>query len=221
MSLVMYDSVDVGQIPVDAQAAAGYVGGHWPTYAELCRRLPHAHVLSIAVTAEEDADCLDVETGDATPQQAPAWVRRQLHRGVWRPALYANLSTMPAVVHELAQAGLNRDQVRLWVAHYTGEPHIPTGYDACQWTDRALGRNLDESLLADAFFPAPKAKRKPRRRRRAALHPKVAGGTTAAALGVALTAILRHAGVHVDAQLGAAISTLAAALGGWLTPSSP
>jgi hypothetical protein len=56
-------------IPKTAEAVAGYVGGHWPTYNQLVKDFPHAHKLSIAVFASEDADCLDIEKGDATPDQ--------------------------------------------------------------------------------------------------------------------------------------------------------
>jgi hypothetical protein len=142
---------------------AGYVGGRWPTYVPLVHAHPHAHHLAIAVSASEDAECLDVEAGDARPDQAPAWVRRQQARGVHRPVLYASVSAMPAVLSALSTAGIPRDAVRLWTAHYTGRPHICTpacgfGFgttgDATQWTDRALGRNLDESLCSDSFFGA-------------------------------------------------------------------
>jgi hypothetical protein len=165
-TIVMFDTVDVSTVPADAIAVAGYTSGSWPTFDGLVRRFPHAHHLSIAVQADHDADCLDVETGDASPDQAPAWVRRQLNRGVWRPCLYANLSTMPAVIGALAGAGLVRPHVRLWVAEYNYHPHIPAGFDACQWTDQALGRNLDESLCWDSFFiePDPYAVLMPRER---------------------------------------------------------
>lgn len=148
----MYDSTEVGQIPVTAEAVAGYVGGNWPTFGPLSQKFGKAKRLSIAVNAGEDAECLDVETGDATPAEAPAWVNRQKARGVARPVLYANFSTMPAVKAALASAGIPRSAVRLWVAEYTYTPHIPSGYDACQYTNRALGRNLDASLCNPGFL---------------------------------------------------------------------
>ena len=148
----MYDSVDVSTVPLNAQAVAGYVGGSWPTYLPLVQAFPKAKHLSIAIAASEDADCLDIETGDATPDEAPGWVRRQWARGVKRPCLYANLSTMPAV--EAALAGIPRTRYRLWVAQYLipRRPHLPAGFDACQYDDQALGRNLDVSLLRSDFF---------------------------------------------------------------------
>lgn len=158
----MFDSIEVDQIPTNAPAVAGYVGGNWPTYLELQTRFPKAEKLSIAISASEDAQCLDIEAGDATPGQAPGWVRRQLARGVKRPVLYTSASQMDLVVSVLRAAGIGRSQVRLWSAHYTFAPHLcgphscgevhSTTADATQWTDAALGRNLDQSLVAAGFF---------------------------------------------------------------------
>ena len=164
----MYDATDTSQIPADAAAVAGYTGGRWPTFGQLTTRFPHAHILSIAISADEDADALDIETGDATPADAAAWYERQKARGVARPCLYASASVMQAdVVPVITASGIGRSAVRLWSAHYTGSPHIcgPSscglmGIDAdgTQWTDRAMGRDLDQSLLLPDFFgsaPAP------------------------------------------------------------------
>ena len=159
--LTMFDAVTVSNIPPDAKAVAGYVGGRWPTYLELLRRFPQAYHLSIAVTAAQDAECLDVEPGDARPDQAPAWVKRQMERGVKQPVVYASVSTMPQVLAELRKDGISRSQVRLWTAHYTQHVHRCTpkcgfGFnataDATQYTSNALGRSLDASLVRKGFF---------------------------------------------------------------------
>jgi hypothetical protein len=171
VTLRMFDAVDLTQIPPGADAYAGYVDGAWITAPALRARFPGAHILSIAVFPEDDADCLDVEPGDATPQQAPVWVRRQQSRGIMRPVLYCSASVVNEVLGNLAAAGIGRSEVRLWSAHYTGiSGHIcgpgscmyidPAGRpvpacDGTQWTSRALGRNLDESVLCDDFFGAP------------------------------------------------------------------
>lgn len=161
MRLTMYDAVNLAEIPKDAAAVAGYVNGRWPTYPKLKMLFPRAHRLSIAVTAEADADCLDIERFDATPGQAPGWVRRQQGLHVWRPAVYCSLSDAENVLAILKAAGIRPSAIRLITAHYTGVPHICTykcglGFtgvaDATQYTDRALGRNLDASLVLDSFF---------------------------------------------------------------------
>jgi hypothetical protein len=162
--LTMYDSVTTTEIPANAAAVAGYVNGRWPTFASLKKSHPKALRLSIAVTASADADCLDVEKGDAEVWQAPDWVRRQQKRGVKRPVLYTSLSQVEGLLAELRRAGIGRDQVRLWTAHYTHGAHLcaagcgfglSTTADATQYTDRAEGRNLDASLVSPGFFTVP------------------------------------------------------------------
>ena len=160
MTGVLYDSIDVTQIPLGAPAVAGYVNGSWATWASLAIKFPNARRLSIAVTSSADADCLDVEQGDAAVADAPGWVTRRRARGITRPCLYASVSVMNSLVWTIEAAGIPRSSVRLWSAHYAGQ-HIcgPTTcaltastMDGTQWTSSALGRNLDQSLIADDFF---------------------------------------------------------------------
>ena len=163
VTLTMYDSTDVGALPHGADAYAGYVEGLFPTFAALKRRFAAsgAHLLSIAVFASGDADCLDIEPRDATNAQAPGWVKRQLARGAHRPCLYTSVSNMDTLVTALGGAGISRAAVRLWSAHYGQGKHIcgpgtcgltRHACDGTQWTDSALGRNLDESILLSNFF---------------------------------------------------------------------
>lgn len=161
MTFVMYDDVNLKLIPKDAKVVAGYVNGRWANYADSVKGWPDARHVSIAVTAEADADVLDIERGDAFPSQAPTWVRRQFSRGVERPGVYCSLSDAKKVVDILSLSGIPRRKYKLITAHYNGEPHIctkacgygmPTTADGTQFTDRALERSLDESLLADTFF---------------------------------------------------------------------
>lgn len=159
--IVMYDAVTVSNIPADAPAVAGYVGGRFPTFATLVQRFPHAHRLSIAVASTQNAECVDREAGDVPTQLVPGWVKRQQARGIKRPVVYASVSEMAAVLRELAAAGIPRSAVRVWTAHYTFHEHRCTsacgfGFtgeaDATQWTDRANGRSLDRSLCRPGFF---------------------------------------------------------------------
>lgn len=159
--IVLFDSVDLGQFPVGPQAVAGYVDGAFANAQALAARFPHARLLTIAVDPAHDAEALDIENGDATPADAAQWFARQVARGVQRPCLYASVGLMQAqVVPVLKAAGIGRDVVRLWTAHYAGL-HV-CAHDTCgelafpadgtQWTDRAYGRSLDQSLLAADFF---------------------------------------------------------------------
>ena len=166
MTIIMFDAVDISQIPAGPPAVAGYVDGEYRTVPALAARFPHALILTIATSAAHDADCLDVENGDARPADAPAWCRRQLARGAARPCLYASADVMDRqLIPELQKAGIPRGAVRLWTAHYAGRhicspgtcSELSTQADGTQWTDRAFGRNLDQSLLLAGFFAAPAA----------------------------------------------------------------
>ena len=159
----MFDDVNVSLIPVDAVAVAGYVDGRWPTYNSLVKKFPHAqHKVSIAVFAKDDADVLDVEPGDAKISEAPAWVRRQHARGHKRPIVYTSLAYAPTLIATLKSAGFEYGvDYLLWSAHYTYKPHLCSPKcglgmkviaHATQWTDKAGGKSLDESLVSAEFF---------------------------------------------------------------------
>jgi hypothetical protein len=222
----MFDSIDLAQIPAEAAAAAGYINGSWATWPTLKERLPHAHLLSITVSASADADCLDVEKGDATPGQATGWIKRQVARGVHRPVIYANASTMPGVLQALTASGISRSSVRLWSAHYDG-PHIcgPAscrypGVPACdgtQWTSSALGRNLDESLLLDDFFATPEP---PVTIASLKTDGKLSLSQIAAQRGAAVSTVLRLTAEHgkFDAPVAAYIDSV---FSGKLAPAEP
>lgn len=161
VAITMFDSVDVGQIPATAKAVAGYVNGMWPTYPKLAIAFPKAHKVSIAVNDSANADCLDVERGDALVSQAAAWVKKQHARGVKRPIIYCSVSEAKGVLDTLRVAGVPRSAIRLWTAHYTKHAHRCTsacgfGFtgtaDATQYDDRYANKNLDASLTDSAFF---------------------------------------------------------------------
>jgi peptidoglycan hydrolase-like protein with peptidoglycan-binding domain len=162
--LTMYDATTVANIPKTAVIVAGYVGGLYPTYITLQKQFPKATLLSIAVNSSEDAQCLDVEKGDAIIADIPAWYKRQLANKVSRPVIYASVGNMADVLSELASSGISRQNVRLWSAHYANGNHIcgPStcgqvrqDMDGTQWTDNANGISLDQSTLVESFFVLP------------------------------------------------------------------
>jgi LysM repeat protein len=168
MTLRMLDSVTPANLPPGADAYLGYVDGRFANLAEIKTRFPHAHILSLAVFAQHDADGCDIENGDLDVTQVPAWVKRQLARGAWRPVVYASASVMPGVLAHLHTAGIPRNQVRTWSAHYGEGKHIcgpkscaflgVPDCDGTQWTDAAKGTGgseIDESVLLPGFFTKP------------------------------------------------------------------
>lgn len=171
-SIIMFDDINVGLIPKDAEAVAGYIGGKWPTYPRVVKDFPHARHLSVAVSALYNADCLDVEPGDAEISQAAIWVKRQnllwatTQHDVSRPVLYTSASWGQKLVNACTAAGLKygRDYF-WWSAHYDPArgkhlcgPKCGFGLrvqaHATQYTDHALNRSLDESFCTPGFFKA-------------------------------------------------------------------
>ena len=154
----MYDSINLPAVRRVASthndAVAGYVDGRWPDFHAMAAAFPNDHHLSIATNPARDADCLDVEAGDATPDQAPEWAIRQHRRGVWRPVIYANAATYPKIEEAFRKAGLPGVFIRRWVADWNGQADIPQGFDGHQFTNHADGLSVDESVLLDDFFGA-------------------------------------------------------------------
>lgn len=171
MTLIMQDSITVANLTADADAYLGYVDGHFATWPALTARFggSGAHLLPLAVFAQDDAEGCDCENGDLTPAQVPAWVQRQLARGLQRPVVYASASVMRAVLARLRAAGIGRATVRLLSAHYGAGAHIcgpatcrlvTVAMDGTQFTDQAPGANgskIDNSILNDDFFDTPEA----------------------------------------------------------------
>lgn len=165
--VTMYDSTTPAKsIPKRARAVAGYVDGRWPTFYSLASLFPHALRVSIAVFATAGADFLDIEAGNAKPAQAPGWVNRQRAAHNPRPGVYSSLDGMISTLAELEHAGIKREEVKVWIAHPTGKPHIcthrcdprlPRGFkaDGTQWRFESQDpkhRNLDTSLCRRSFF---------------------------------------------------------------------
>lgn len=228
MTITILDSVNpsaFGRLATTStDALAGYDDGRFNDIAQIERNYPGHRHQAIAVFASDNGDWLDVETFDATPSQAPGWVRRQHARGLARPGVYANQSTMPAVQRALEAAGIARNSVRLIVAHYDGIPQIPAGFDAKQYTDHWEGRNVDASVARDDFFDMAAIAKKPTKKKAKAkkqpIHRKVKGATAGGISGVGVSALLVALGVHVTPVEASSIATLLTFLVGYAVPSA-
>lgn len=160
-NILMWDDVDVALLPGGYDAYAGYVDGMYANLSQIRARFPAAHILTIAVTAADIADCLDIERGDAVISDAPGWFKRALMAGVTKPALYTSVSNVNGLVQTMNGAGIPRSAYRLWTAHYGQGEHLcgPTTCgqtnataDATQFTSTANGESLDESVCLADFF---------------------------------------------------------------------
>lgn len=159
--VMMYDSITLSNIPPGAAAVAGYVDGRWTTWHDVLRRWPRSRHVSITTTGASEADVCDCESGDLTPQGAVRWVAAMHARGHSAPGVYASLDTWVTSLQSLMLREYRRTEFRVWTAHYTHVPHrcsavcdkrLVLPVDATQWTDRALGRDLDASLAQTTFF---------------------------------------------------------------------
>lgn len=138
----LYDALDPANIPADAQCIAFYVDVLSPAAA--AARWPGRALLSIARTESEDAACLDVESGDATPVQAPAWVARQRARGVVFPWVYCSQSPWATVQVAFRVQGVA--EPLWWIAAPAPDLTLLPGTVA---TQRQYLGTYDVSALAD------------------------------------------------------------------------
>lgn len=157
-----------------AYAIAGYVNGRYSNWPAIVAKYGKSgkYLLSIDVQGNPGAgaQCLDVEKGDATIAQAPAWFKVTAANGRrardlrWYPKLYTSAGNAEALIAEMSKADIARDAYMLWSAHYTQKAHIcgprTCGYpqaDATQWTSAFDGASLDASLCYGYFFAGPGA----------------------------------------------------------------
>lgn len=147
----MYDAVTAANIPGDAQIVAGYIdkiklepwsAGDWA-------RFPNAVKVQIVKKASTNAGhVLDVEPGDATPGEAPGWVRMRRAAGA-DPTVYCSLSTWGSVRQAFRDQGV--PEPHYWIAHYDGDSTIPAGAVAKQYRGN-VAPGIDISSVAD-YWP--------------------------------------------------------------------
>lgn len=146
----MYDSTAAADIPTTAAMVAGYLPpSRFAWSAADWARFPGAVKVRIAVRADvDDGHVLDVETGDATPAQAPGWVKMRRAAGA-DPSVYCSASLWPTV--QAAFTAAKVPQPHYWIAAYPGGGQvIPAGAVAHQWANETItGQHFDLSVVAD------------------------------------------------------------------------
>ena len=133
--LTCWDAVTIENVPRSIGLFLAYVDGFFANFTPARARFTSARILTIATSANypDVVDFYDVESGDLTPAQTPRVVRHQLELGNKRPGLYANRFTWPLIIAALRADGINPTIVKKIIADPTGHPHIPPGFDACQY----------------------------------------------------------------------------------------
>lgn len=166
MIIAMPDSITAANLPAGYPAYLAYVDGRWPTASAVRAAHPGAEILTLTVLGGgEKADGCDRENGDLTAASAAEWLHLAIIAGQWRPVLYASRDNVPAVLDELSNVHVAREQIRILSAHYGAGQHIcsPSACgakftaDGTQWTDAfpgVGGAAIDMSVLADDFFGA-------------------------------------------------------------------
>lgn len=156
MTRIMYDalSTEASTIPADAELVAGYIDAGPvpaapPWTAETWALFPHAiHVPIATQAATDDGLVLDVEAGDATPEQAPGWVTMRRAAGA-HPTVYCSESAWPDVRAAFAAAIVAEPE--WWIAGYPGSVgagQLYPGSVAHQYGGSAAG-TWDVSAVAD------------------------------------------------------------------------
>lgn len=150
----MYDAVTASNIPAGAAMVAGYIDRIklLPWSAADWARFPNAVKVTIVKKAStNDGHVLDVEPGDATPAEAPGWVRMRRAAGA-DPTVYCNTSTWPSV--RAAFRSANTAEPHYWLARYDGKPAWDSGWAAAGVVAKQYQNTpgFDLSSVAD-FWP--------------------------------------------------------------------
>lgn len=144
---LMLDSTTPAILPTDVDLVGGYVNGKYAWAHVDWQRFPHAAQVRINVTGEHGrGNCLDVETGDASPATAPGWYDSITWCPKGQLAVYCNRSNVAAVV-----AAMGKRDFRLWLSTLDGA--MPQSYagrrvDAVQFAGASMiGWNADASVV--------------------------------------------------------------------------
>lgn len=144
----MADSVNVADLPAGFDLYGAYDDGSYNNVNAARAKFPGVPIVAITVFARDDfGDVLDVETGDATPAEAPAWVQQRRAAGA-DPSVYCSASIWQQVIDAFDAA--HESQPHYWIAAYPGiGQEVYPGSVAHQWIDRGP---YDESVVAD-YWP--------------------------------------------------------------------
>jgi hypothetical protein len=143
-----YDSTTPSSIPAGQQAAVYSNGTYAATPSQMAG---HPNTIWIDTNGSNpSANALDVEPGDATPQQAGQWVAQKLTQTPDQVAIvYTFRSDWPAAQAAIGQLPQwMQSHVRWWIADPTGVPHMVPGASATQWY---WGQNYDISTANPGF----------------------------------------------------------------------
>lgn len=162
---IAYDDVTLSLIPSDAPLVLAYVDGNFANYDQAVAQFGADRVRGITVRGEHGPHIYwcDTEPGDLTISEGAAWVVHEVRAlGHSARGPYCQVSNMQQLVDEITAQGIPRSAYPIWTAHYAGQhicapntcgfPGFRETADGTQFTDRALGRSLDESEVTDRWL---------------------------------------------------------------------
>lgn len=159
---LMYDGINADAVTIGkdfpaTSKIAYYVNGTYAWSQAQVDLFPHADHVTISVTASANiGDVLDVEVGDATPNQTAGWIAMRKAAGLYRPTIYCSKDTVPAVRAGTGSYVLGKDY-DIWVAWFTSDPTppVPPGLPAASfaaWQCESTA-NWDASRVLDPGWP--------------------------------------------------------------------
>lgn len=129
---------------------AGYDAGTFIWSQAEWNLFPPSARVTITPTASHTADVLDVETGDATPEETEGWIKKMKLTGYMRPTIYCSLSVVPDVRKGTGPYIFGKDY-DLWIADWDGTTVLP--YPAAAAKQFRNTSNYDVSVVFDDHWP--------------------------------------------------------------------
>lgn len=150
----MYDAVDYRNIPTNPPPTivAGYIDGRyaWPEAA--WSAFPGAYLVHIATSASTMAgEVLDVEAGDATPEEAPAWCTARRAAGV-SPVVYTSVDNWATVSNQFTVQKVPAPY--WWIASWDNKNTLIEGAIAKQYKND-LAPGYDVSVVSPSWPHSP------------------------------------------------------------------
>lgn len=156
--LRMYDGVTIGALgrflSTSSDLVAAYDDGRYSNVGDAKKDYPTHKVVTIAISHTDPGDFLDVEPGCCwPPANAKLWLDYRRKAGAKFIGLYGDRDTWNALE---AVPGIDLRGVVKWIADQNGVPHIPPGFDGCQYDGSALDSKLpyDVSLFKASVLRA-------------------------------------------------------------------
>lgn len=157
------DSVVGSYVQRGLAAYGAYYDGPYPDIQAMVNWVgPSPVIVGISPYGSNGARCIDIEPGDAVPQDAPPFFHNSNHTGgqkaSGKPIVYCTASDAQLVLDYMADAGIARGDWYLWSAHWIGY-HICSpdscGFPEADGTQYASNNAFDSNVWYSYVFNPP------------------------------------------------------------------